>query len=288
MIRTKGQKVFSAVNGLLMLLVAAVALFPFLHEVSKSISDEAAVMAGDVGLIPIGFNLRTYRVVLGTYDFWRSLAVSAVITVAGTVLQIVVLSLAAYPLSRRVFPGKRIFLFLFVFTMLFNGGLIPTYLVVKSLGLLDKLWALILPGLVNVFNLILLRNYFLTVPDSLEDSARIDGCSNLTVFARIVFPLSLPAVATIAVYCAVSYWNGYFGALIYISSKTLQPLSIYLRTMVIEADSQLVNLNPELANLNPESLRSATVVAATLPILLVYPFLQRYFVKGALVGAVKE
>jgi putative aldouronate transport system permease protein len=288
MVQSRGQKVFSAANGLLMLLVAAAALFPFLHEISKSVSNEAAVMAGDVSLIPIGFNLRTYQVVLGTYDFWHSLLVSVYITVMGTVLQILVLSLAAYPLSRRVFPGKRVFTFLFAFTMLFGGGLIPTYLVVKSLGLLNRFWALILPGVVSVFNLVILRNYFMTIPDSLEDSARIDGCANIVVFARIIFPLSLPAVATIAVYCAVGYWNSYFGALIYLNSKTMQPLSLYLRTMVMEADSQLVNLNPELANLNPESLRSATVVAATLPILLVYPFLQRFFVKGAIVGAVKE
>jgi len=184
--------------------------------------------------------------------------------------------------------GRRIVSFIFIFTMLFSGGLIPTYLVIKSLGLIDSIWVLILPGLFSSFNMIILRNYFSTIPDSLEESAKIDGCSNLGIFFRIIFPLSLPAIATVCIYTAVSYWNSYFNALLYINSRNLYPLSLYLRTVVLDTAAQLVDLNPELTNLNPESVRSATVVASTLPILIVYPLLQKYFIKGVILGAVKE
>lgn len=287
MIQSKGDKIFSYVNHLLLVLVSLSTLLPFLHVIAKSTSAESAVMAGEVTLLPIGFNLKTYRVVLGSYAFLRALLVSVFVTVVGTLLHVLVMSLAAYPLSRDDFVGQRFFTFVFVFTMLFSGGLIPTYLVVKQLGLINKIWALILPALVSPFNLIILRNYFMAIPDSLEEAARLDGCTNIGVFFSIMAPLALPAMATVCIFTAVGFWNGYFSAMIYIESKSLQPLSLYLRQVVMEADAQMVNLNPELANLNPESVRSATVIAATLPILLVYPFLQRFFVKGVMLGSVK-
>ena len=287
MIQSRGEKIFGAINVALLTLLSISMLAPLLHVLAKSISNEAAVMAGDVILWPIGFTLETYRVVLGTHDFWQSFQVSVFITTVGTMLHVLVMSMAAYPLSRPYLWGNRVLTFLFVFTMMFSGGLIPTYLVVRSLGLIDKVWALILPGLVSTFNLIILRNFFASLPDALEESAKLDGASNLAIFFRIFFPLSMPAVATVCVYTAVGFWNAYFGALIYINRKSLFPLSLYLRKIVLEMDTQLVNLNPEMANLNPESVRSATIFAATLPILLVYPFLQRYFVKGVILGAVK-
>ena len=172
--------------------------------------------------------------------------------------------------------------------MLFSGGLIPTYLIVRRLGLVGSLWALILPGTVSTFNLIILRNYFAGIPKDLEESAKLDGASNLTVFFRIMFPLAMPAIATVGLFTAVGLWNNYFSAMIYINQKSMYPLSLYLRSVVVDADADLVNLNPEIANLHPESVRSATVMAATVPILLVYPFLQRYFVKGITLGAVKS
>jgi len=245
-------------------------------------------MAGEVIIFPIGFNLRTYKYVIGNHEFLRSLYVSIFVTGIGTILHVLVTSLVAYPLSRKYLVGRRIISFIFIFTMLFSGGLIPTYLVIKSLGLIDSIWVLILPGLFSSFNMIILRNYFSTIPDSLEESAKIDGCSNLGIFFRIIFPLSLPAIATVCIYTAVSYWNSYFNALLYINSRNLYPLSLYLRTVVLDTAAQLVDLNPELTNLNPESVRSATVVASTLPILIVYPLLQKYFIKGVILGAVKE
>lgn len=288
MVRSRGERIFEVFNYLILTLLAIVTLAPFLHVVAKSLSHEAAVMAGEVGLWPVGLNLQTYRAVLANYHFWSSFYISVFVTVTGTVLHVLVMSLVAYPLSREEMVGRRFITLLFVFIMLFHGGLIPTYLIVKALGLTNKVWALILPGLVSTFNMIVLRNYFASIPDSLEESARLDGCGNIGTFFRIVFPLSLPAVATVCVYTAVGFWNNYFSALIYIDSKSLYPLSLYLRKVVVETESQLVDLNPELRNLNPESVRAATVVAATIPILIVYPFLQRYFVKGIMLGAVKE
>ncbi|MGC9469583.1 MAG: carbohydrate ABC transporter permease [Anaerolineae bacterium] len=270
-----------------LVLIALAALLPFLHVLAKSLSRESAVMAGEVSLWPVGFTIETYRVILGSRDFQRSFVVSVFVTVVGTLLHLAVMSSAAYVLSREGLVGKRFFTFVFIFTMLFSGGIIPTYLVMVNLGLIDSVWALILPGLVSPFNLIVLRNFFLGIPKELEEVAKLDGSSNFTIFTRIMLPLSKPALATVAIFTAVGYYNSYFNALMYIESKRLEPMSLYLRRIVVEADSNLVNLNPELANLNPEAIRSATVIAAALPILMVYPFLQRHFVKGVTLGAIK-
>lgn len=285
--KTRGERIFDFFNHFFLIIIALSTLLPMLHIVAKSVSSEGAVAGGQVGLLPVGFELETYRVVVTSPEFMRSLKVSVFVTGVGTLLHILVVSMAAYPLSREQLPGKRFLTFLFVFTMLFSGGLIPTYLVMKSLGLINRLWALILPGLVSTFNLIILRNYFQSIPDELEESAKLDGASNVRVFFSIMFPLAMPAVATVCVYTAVGFWNSYFSALIYIQSKSLYPLSLYLRSIIAETDAQLVNLNPELANLNPVSVRSAAVIASTIPILIVYPFLQRYFVQGVMLGAIK-
>lgn len=283
-----GEKVFSVATYVILSLIVVITLAPFLHVFSKSISRESAVMAGEVGLWPVGFTLETYRVVLGGHVFWQALRVSIHVTVTGTLLHVMVTGMAAYALSRDYLIGQRVLTFLFVFTMLFSGGLIPTYLVMRRLNLVGKLWALILPGTISAFNMIILRNYFIGIPRDLEESAKLDGASNLTVFFRIMFPLAMPAIATVALFTAVGLWNNYFSAMIYVNQKSMYPLALYLRSVVVDTDADLVNLNPELANLNPQSVRSATVMAATVPILLVYPFLQRYFVKGITLGAVKS
>jgi putative aldouronate transport system permease protein len=286
--RTKGEKIFGIVNSVALILISVIVLAPFVHVVAKSVSKESAVFAGEVGLWPIGFTLDTYRVVLGGQDFWRAFRVSVFVTGIGTLLHVLVTSMAAYVLSRSYLAGRRFLTFLFVFTMLFSGGLIPTYLVIRSLGLVGSLWALILPGAVGTFNMIILRNYFSGIPVELEESAKLDGASNWIIFFRIMLPLAMPAIATVALYTAVGFWNNYFSAMVYINQKSQYPLSLYLRSVVVDADADIVNLNPEIANLNPESVRSATVVASTVPILIVYPFLQRYFVQGMTLGAVKS
>jgi putative aldouronate transport system permease protein len=262
-------------------------IMPFINILAKSLSDEASVLAGQVVFWPINFNLRAYSVVFNNKEFINALGVSVFVTVVGTTLNIVATVLTAYPLSRSYLKGRRVIRFLYIFTMLFSGGLIPTYLVVRSVGLIDNLFSLILPNLVGVFQMILVANYFLTIPDDIEDSAKIDGASNVTILFRIMIPLSMAVIATITLFYAVGHWNEFFSALMYINKRNLRPLQLYLRELIQMASNTFMNL--ELMDEIPmESVQGATLVAATLPILLVYPFLQRYFVKGVMVGAVKQ
>ncbi len=288
MIRSNSERVLDVAIYAVLASLAIVMLLPFFNVAAKSFSSEAAILSREVTLWPVGFNLRTYNAVLGDHRFWSSFYVSVAITVIGTLLHVVVMSMVAYPLSRENLIGGRFITLIFVFVMYFGGGLIPRFLLWKWLNLTNKIGSLILPGAISTFNLIILRNYFMAIPDSLEESARLDGCGNFGTFWRIVFPLSLPAIATVCVYTAVGFWNSYFNALIYIDSKSLYPLSLYLREIVVEVESSIVNLNPELANINPQSMRAAAVIAATVPILVVYPLLQRYFIQGVMLGAVKE
>lgn len=288
MVISKKQRIYLLINNILLALAGLITLAPFLHVLAKSLSNEADVSAGLVSFWPRGINLKMYKVVLGSNDFLRSLGISIFVTSTGTLLSILIVSLAAYPLSKKYFKGRRIITLIFVFTMLFSAGMIPTFLLIKGLGLIDSIWVLIVPGLFSTFNMILMRNYFSTIPSSLEESAKMDGAPNITVFFKIYLPLSMPAFATIAVYTAVGYWNNYMSALMYINKTKLYPLQMYLRQMVIDTDAALVNLNPELINLNPEALRCSIIVSSTIPILLVYPFLQKYFVQGVVLGAIKE
>ena len=272
---------------LLVTVVMLSAILPFLNVVSKSLSKESAVLAGWVTFWPIGFSSKAYQVVLLNHEFIRALGVSVVVTVVGTILMTAATILTAYPLSRRYLRGQRFFRLLYILTMLFSGGLIPSYLVVRGVGLIDNLFALILPNLVGVFEMILVANYFLTIPDDIEDSAKMDGASNLTILTRIMVPVAMPVIATIILFYAVGRWNEFFAALMYLNRRELRPLQVYLRDLIVQADTtQMAN---ELMDEVPqESVMGATLVAATVPILIVYPFLQRYFVRGMLVGAIKE
>lgn len=287
-IRTTGDKWFEAVNYVLLSFIIVICLLPILNIVAKSFSSEAYVLSGDIFLIPKGFNVVAYEIVLGSRRFWTSFGNTIFITIFGTIINTLLTIFAGYALSRKRLKGQRMFLFLFIFAMLFNGGIIPTYLVVKSFGLLNTLWALIVPGLVAPFNMIIMRLYFYNVPDSLEESAKIDGASNFRILFSIMIPLSMPAIATISLFYAVEYWNNYFEALIYINDFHLFPLQVYLREVIMNASGADLNNFDLMMQTAQESVRGATVVAATLPILLVYPFLQKHFVKGVMLGAVKQ
>ena len=278
------------VQVLATLLVTAVmlsAILPFLNVVSKSLSKESAVLAGWVTFWPIGFSPKAYQVVLLNHEFIRALGVSVVVTVVGTILMTAATILTAYPLSRRYLRGQRFFRLLYILTMLFSGGLIPTYLVVRGVGLIDNLFALILPNLVGVFEMILVANYFLTIPDDIEDSAKMDGASNLRILTQIMVPVAMPVIATIILFYAVGRWNEFFAALMYLNRRELRPLQVYLRDLIVQADTTQM-ANELMDEIPQESVMGATLVAATVPILIVYPFLQRYFVRGMLVGAIKE
>ena len=282
-----GVKVFRVVNVLLLTGFALICLVPFLHVIGSSFANPGELATRTFVIIPRELTLNAYHYVLSSPSIFRAMGVSVFVTVVGTFLSLVVTSLMAYALSKRYLRGRRVINFMIVFTMLFSGGMIPTFIVVSSLGLLDSLWSLILPVTVNAFNFVIMRSFFQGIPDSLEEAARIDGCSELGVFWRIVLPLSLASIATIGLFYAVAYWNNYMHAVLYINDSTLWPIQLLLRQIVIIASG--LNADVSAVDIVPpaQSVKMAVIVIATLPMLIVYPFIQRFFVKGALVGSVK-
>ena len=267
---------------------ALITLLPPMNIVAKSLSAEWAIISGKVGLLPIGFQLNTFKYVVTNTQFLHSLLLSLSITILGTGLSIIVSGATAYPLSKRHLPGIKVILFLYVFTMFFSGGLIPNYLLLKKLNMLNHLSAVIIPGMINVFNMLIIKNYYETLPDSLEESAKLDGASNIRILFSIIIPLSLPLYATITLFTAVAHWNDYFTPMIYLNDSRLKVLTVYLRDVVMNVSDPSKMSEDELLNVSPEGVKAATIVASTVPILLVYPYLQKYFIKGILIGSVKE
>lgn len=262
-------------------------LLPFLNVLGSSFATSAEISTRTFILIPRTFTLNAYRYILSTPTIFKSIGVSLYVTILGTFLSMVVTSFMAYALSRKYLHGRSFFNFLVVFTMLFSGGMIPAFILVKNLGLIDTLWALILPSAVSAYNMIIMRNFFQGIPDSLEESAKMDGCSDWGVFFKIILPLSLPSIATISLFYAVTYWNTYQNAILYINDSNKWPIQVLLRQIVIvssglNADAASVDIVPPA-----QSIKMAVIVVATIPMLIAYPFVQKYFVKGAMVGSVK-
>ncbi|MEF2245959.1 MULTISPECIES: carbohydrate ABC transporter permease [unclassified Paenibacillus] len=287
-----GEKIFSVFNYTFFILFSLTTLFPFINLIAKSLSSEAAVLSGRVNLLPVDIQFGTYKYVASNAMFLNALKVSVFITVVGTLLALFMTALAAYPLSKVRLRGRTFFIIMYIFTMLFSGGLIPTYLLMRSIGLVDQLPVLFLPAMISVYNMLIIKSYFENLPDSLEESAKLDGASNLTILWRITIPLSLPVLATIALFYAVQFWNDYFASLIYINSPSLKPLQLYLKELFVTSSDAFLRsgnqINVEAAmNASPQSIQAASIILATLPILIVYPFLQKYFVKGVLIGSVK-
>ncbi|GIP37678.1 ABC transporter permease [Paenibacillus sp. J31TS4] len=291
-IRTSlGEKIFSFLNYTLFVFLALITIFPFLNLLAKSMSGEAAVVSGKVTLYPIDFQLGTYLYVMKDDMFLNSLKVSVMVTVIGTALALFMTALAAYPLSKPRLRGRKGFILMYIFTMLFSGGLVPTYLLMQNLHLVNKMPVLFLPAMISVFNMLIIKNYFESLPDSLEESAKLDGASNLAILFRITVPLSMPVFATIALFYAVHFWNDFFTSMIYINDPKLKPMQLYLKELLVSSSDSFLqeNKNPDSAlNATPQSIQAASILLATIPIVVVYPFLQKYFVKGVLVGSVKE
>lgn len=274
----------------LFLIVCGLAtLLPLANILSKAISDESAVISGKVGIIPVGFQLNTMKYVVSSSQFLHSIGISLLITVVGTFLAILITALTAYPLSKRHLPGISFIMLLFIFTMMFNGGIIPNYLLMKQLHLINNLWSIMLPALISVFNMLVIKSYYESLPEALEESAKMDGARNFTILFKIIIPLSVPVIATIALFYAVYFWNDYFHPMLYINDAGLKPLQLYLRDIVMDADSSnAMNKSvDDMMNVSPEGIRAATVIASIIPMLLVYPYLQKHFVKGVLIGSVK-
>ncbi|MBD2844172.1 carbohydrate ABC transporter permease [Paenibacillus sp. IB182496] len=287
---TTGDKWFYAVNYVLLSLIGLTCLFPLVHVAALSLSDSGAIMSGLVTIWPRGWTLDAYEMLFKGTNVIGAFGNSLLITLVGVALSMLLTMLAAYPLSRRYFYARRAFTLLMVFTMLFGAGIIPTYLVVKGLGLINTYFAIWLPALVSTYNMLVMKSFFENLPEELQEAARIDGCGELRLLARIMLPLSLPMIATLSLFYGVYYWNAFMNVLIYINDTDKYNLSVLVQQMIRsqQITQEMVSFQPEeAARMTPEAIKSAGVVVMIVPMLLVYPFLQKYFVKGVLIGSVK-
>jgi putative aldouronate transport system permease protein len=288
--KSLGSRLFDVANYLFLFLFGLACLLPMVHIVSVSLSNRAASMGGFVTLWPIGATLGNYIEILEAGPVYRAFLVSIERTVLGTLINMTMTVLAAYPLSKssEEFKGRTFFMWIVLIAMLFSGGLIPWFLVIRSLGLLNSLWALVLPGALPIWNVILLMNFFREIPKELEEAAIIDGASYWGTLRHVFLPLSVPALATLTLFAAVGHWNAWFDGMILIMDNAKYPIMTFLRTVVVDMNLQILSVNIEdIYNLSDRSIRAANIVVATVPILIVYPFLQRYFIHGIRLGAVK-
>ena len=281
------DRVMMGVNTMLLSIVALICLLPFVHMLAKSFSGSGAVSAGRVSFWPLEPTLNTYRYVLGDSLFWSSFRNSVVITLGGTAIALTITTMAAYPLSKPSFRGRRIILVLYVFSMLFYGGMVSIYVLIRSLGLLNTLWCQIIPLALSQYNLFVMKTFFEGLPEAIEESARVDGAGPVCTLVSIVLPLSLPSLATIALFYAVGYWNAYYHAMIFITRPNMKPLQMYLYELITTTQN-LYEVDPVIAaGLSSSGMQAAAIVVSSVPILAVYPFLQKYFVHGLTVGSVK-
>lgn len=281
--------IWTVLNYLVIILVVLACLYPFLNVLSYSLSSNQAIMSGKVTYYPIEPQLTAYKEILKQSQIWTSMRVSVLITGFGTLLGLFLTICAAYALSKDKLKGRKIINGFILFTMYFSGGIIPTFLVVKNLGMYDTLTSLVIPSSMNVFNFIVMRTFFRGIPKELEEAAYLDGANDLQVLFRVVLPLSVPIIATIGLFYAVSYWNEYFSSLIYIQTPEKFTLQLRLRQMLFAGELNQISGAAEGlgTQVMPEALKMASIVVSTIPILLVYPWLQKYFVKGVMLGSVK-
>ena len=297
--RPLGEKVFDATNAVLMVLLCITILYPFMRQITLSLStaEEAMKIGFKAFPRPGAMSLASYGRILQTPAIGNAYFWTVLRTALGTTLTVAVTMSMGYPLAKRYLPLRTVWTIFVLITMLFGGGIVPTFILVRSLGLINSIWPLILPILVDPFTLIIARNYLMALPEELEESARIDGANDLVVFARIVVPLSMPIIATVALWTMVLHWNSWFDALIYITSPKIKVLQILLRRVLLEsnfsysglgADVQAIQRQEELVRrYTPETIKASILMVSTLPILCTYPFMQRYFVKGIILGSLK-
>ncbi|WP_168120046.1 carbohydrate ABC transporter permease [Paenibacillus sp. HB172176] len=288
-LRKKRFDTWDVLIHLSLILVSLACFLPFVHVVAKSLSEDAFVIANKVILWPEGLTFEAYKKIFADASILRSLYVSIVMTVSFTILGMIITICAAYPLSRKNLKGRGILTFLFMFTLFFSGGIIPDYMLVNNLGMLDTLWALILPPAFSAFNLLIMKTSITgSIPDSLEEAARIDGAGHFRILWSVVLPLSKPIIATLSLFYAVGRWNAYQDALFYIKQNVdLRPLQLKLYYLIIQSSESFQLEATQVSLTNPEVLKASCVVFATIPILLVYPFIQKYFVQGVMLGGVK-
>lgn len=285
------ERAFDFIVYAIAAVIMIIVLYPLIFIVSASFSDPAKVLSGDVWLLPKGLTLEAYESILQNDKIWTGYRNTIVYTLVGTVINIIMTILAAYPLSRPDLPGRNAIMVLITLTMFFGGGLIPTYLLVKDLGMVNTMWALIVPGAIATYNLIVMRTYFQSsIPWELQEAAHMDGCSNWRLLFSIILPLSKPILAVMVLFYAVGHWNSFFPALIYLRDEALQPLQLVLREILMISNSSAVeggSVGLEKQILLAESIKFAVIIVSTLPVLIMYPFVQRHFVKGVMIGSIK-
>jgi putative aldouronate transport system permease protein len=290
---TAGRKVFCVFNYALVGLISLLCIVPLFSIVAKSLSGSAYLNAGLVFLWPRGFNFSAYRYVLENKPFWNSFGVTLWRLVLGIPINLILCILMAYPMSKEsaVFPARKFFMGAFLMVMIFHGGLVPTYLLVKNLKMIDTIWALVLPGGLSVFNGVLMMNFFRGVPKEIEESALIDGASQVQILLWMYLPLAVPCIATITLFSFMGHWNAWQDGRIYMNTGAMYPLQTYLQTVLQMSEQMLKNLDPsqmsQYTELASQNLRAAQIVISTIPVLLVYPFMQRYFTTGLVLGSVK-
>lgn len=287
--KTFASRIFDVGNVIGLSLIALLCLFPFIYVIATSLATSKEIANNPLLLFPSQICFDAYRYILSSNTILRSLGISVFVTLIGTLVNISMTALMAYPLSRKTLRGRKGIQMMVVFTMLFNGGMIPLYLVVSSLHLANTYWALWLPGAISAFNLLLLRNFFQEIPEELIEAAKIDGCNDWRILGVIVLPLSLPSLAVFSLFYAVGHWNSWFNAVMYISDMAKWPVQVWLRQIVLQASGGFTDAGSVegLANIPQENIVKAVIVVATVPILAVYPFLQKYFAKGIMVGSIK-
>ena len=293
MIQKKSFGTYTAkvIIWLIVILMTLSCLLPLINMIAISLSGSDAVASNPVGLLPVDFTLTTYSKLLNDGQFWASFWISVQRVVLGTLINMFFVITMAYPLSKSKlrFPAREIYIKFVIFAMLFSGGIIPLYMVVSGLKLTDTIWALVLPGAVPVFNVILMINFFKSVPGSLDEAARIDGASPLTILVKIYLPVSLPALATVALFSIVGHWNDYFSGLLYMNKASLYPLQTYIQQLTVDI-TQVTDAEQlkQLSQMSNRAFNATKIVVSTIPLLVIYPFLQKYFVSGIVIGAVKE
>ncbi len=284
------RQVFNVFNYAFLFIMMIVTLYPLWLQLITSVSHGLEVMKGGINLLPRNITFETYKTIVRG-ELFMYMRNTIIYTVLGTIVNLVMSCLCAYPLSRKTFSGRKFFTAMVTVTLFFSGGMIPLYLTVKQFELMDTIWALIIPGAINTYNMIIIRTAFQSIPDSLVESAQLDGANDLLILWKIVVPLSKATLATMLLFYAVSHWNSYFDAMLYINKKELYPLQIMLRNMLIgglfNEETAIAGANADAFAVTDATLRSAAIIVTTLPILIVYPFVQRYFVKGVMIGSVK-
>lgn len=291
--RITQDRIVYFINYILLGLLLITILYPLVYVVSASFSSGEALASGKVRLFPVEPTLLSYKTVFEYDAIWVGFVNSIIYTVVGTVVSMVLTLLAAYPLSRDDFRGKKVLSSIFLFTMMFSGGLIPTYMLVKNLGLMNTMWSIILPTAVSAYNVIVARTFFnQTIPKELLEASQMDGCSDFRFFSQIVIPLSKPIVAVLCLWIAISLWNGYFNPLIYINEESKYPLQLVLRRILLMSQVNFANVNIDPARVAAnrylsQMLQYSTIIISSLPLMILYPFIQKYFVKGVMIGSVK-